>query len=121
MAKSKRDAVTGLQWGIVIVSILVTPVAMHANSILALSGPRWPLILYPFVQIVRSPGMNVPADLATPTAQWITYLQFPVYGLLVAKLSRSVGFLVGLGAAVLLHCVGMGIAYFLAHAHNLGF
>lgn len=121
MAKSKRDSLTGLHWGVVILSILATPVAIHAASILALSGPSGLTMLYPFVQIVRSPGMRVPADLANTTAQWIMYLQFPLYGLLAAKLMRPLGAAIGLGAVAMLHCVGIGIAYFLAHAQNLRF
>jgi hypothetical protein len=118
---AKRDSVSGLQWGVVILGILATPVAIHAASILALYGPGELMMLYPFVQIVRSPGMNVPADLANTTAQWIMYLQFPLYGVLAAKLMRPLGATIALGAAAMLHCVGMAVAYFLAHAQNLGF
>lgn len=121
MAKNKRDSITGLQWGLVILSIVVTPVAVHAASILALSGPSGLMLLYPLVQIVKSPGMNVPADIANTTAQWIMYLQFPLYGILAAKLMRPLGAAIGLGAAAMLHCVGIAIAYFLGHVQNLRF
>lgn len=121
MAKSKRDPLTGLQWSVVILSILLTPVAIHAASVLSLSGSSGLTLLYPFVQIVKSPGMNVPADIANTAAQWIMYLQFPLYGVLAAKLMRPLGTAIALGVAAALHCVGIGIAYFLAHAQNLGF
>jgi hypothetical protein len=121
MAKAKRDYVTGLQWGVFILSVLATPIAIHAVNVLALSGPSGPTMLYPFMQIVKSPCMSVPADLASTATQWIMYLQFPLYGVLVAKLIRPVGLWVGLGAAALLHCLGIGAAYYLAHAQNLRF
>lgn len=121
MVKSKRDSMTGLQWGLVILGIVATPIAIHAASVLALSGPNGLMLLYPFAQIVRSPEMNVPADAASVTAQWIMYLQFPLYGLLAAKLMRHLGAAIALAAAAMLHCVGMTIAYFLAHAQNLSF
>jgi hypothetical protein len=121
MTKAKRDPVAGLQWGVFILSVLATPVAIHAASVMALSGPDGMTLLYPFVQIVRSPGMRVPQDLASSVSQWIMYLQFPLYGLLAAKLTRPVGVVVGLGAAGLVHCLGIGVAYFLAHAQNLRF
>jgi len=121
MAKSKRDSITGLQWGLVVLSIVATPVAIHAASVLALSGPTGLMLLYPFVQIVKSPGMNVPADMANTTAQWIMYLQFPLYGVLAAKLMRPLGATIAVSVAAALHCVGIGIAYLLAHAQNLRF
>jgi hypothetical protein len=120
LVKQKRDVVTGLQWGVFIFSVLATPVAIHAASILALSGPDELMMLFPFVQIVKSPGMRIPADLANITAQWIMYLQFPLYGLIAAKVMRSMG-AVGVGAAVALHCIGIAIAYLLAHSQNLRF
>lgn len=121
MVKQKRDLATGLQWGVFIFSVLATPVAIHAASILALSGPDELMMLFPFVQIVKSPAMRIPADLANITAQWIMYLQFPLYGLVAAKVMRPLGVAVGVGAAAALHCIGIAIAYFLAHSQNLRF
>jgi hypothetical protein len=121
MAKGRTDSVTGLQWAVFLLGILVTPIAIHAASVMALSGPEGPTLLYPFVQIVKAPAMKVPADLANSVSQWIMYLQFPLYGLLAARLLRLLGVAVGVGAAALLHCIGIGIVYLLTQAQNLRF
>lgn len=119
MAREKMDFVTSLQWGVVLLGILATPIALHVASVVALSGPDGLTMLYPFAQIVRSPGMKVPADLAGSTAQVMMYLQFPLYALVTAKLIRPLGVLVGLGASGLIHCAGIAVVFFLSHAQNL--
>lgn len=107
-----------LAWSPVILGILVTPVAIHMASIMALSGPGALTMLYPYVQIVKSPALNVPGEFAYPIAQWLMYLQFPLYGLAMAMIMRVKGFWVGLNAVIFLHAAGVGVAYLLAHMQN---
>lgn len=63
--------------------IAITPLAMHAASILALEGPKAFALLYPWVMVVRSPALHLWSELAGSLSQWIMKLQFPVYGLLM--------------------------------------
>jgi hypothetical protein len=118
MAKTKKNSAVWMQLSVVALGILVTPVALHAASILALSGPDGLMLLFPFVQILKSPVLRLSFDLANPVAQWIMYLQFPVYGVLLALISRSKGAWAALGVVVLIHAIGIGLVYMLMYLQN---
>lgn len=98
--------------------IAMTPVALRAASILALSGTAGLTLLYPFVQIVQNPVLHGVNGLGDLLAQWIMYLQFPVYGLLMARITRSKGFWIALNVVVIIHAAGIGLAYLLTHFQN---
>jgi len=76
-------------WIPFILGIVMTPVALRAASILALSGPGGMTLLYPFVQILQNPLLHGANGLADPVAQGIMYLQFPIYGLIMARIIPS--------------------------------
>lgn len=86
-AKAGRGGWTSL-WPLV-VCIAVTPFAVHFASILALEGPKAFALLYPWVEVVRSPALHLPPDSLDSFSQWIIYLQFPVYGLLMTVTFRA--------------------------------
>jgi hypothetical protein len=116
MAKKKRGS-NWLAFVPLVVGILVTPVALSAASVMALSGPDALTMLYPWVLVVKSPVLALPTAFAISISQWLMYLQFPLYGLVMFWL-RGRGFLVAFGAAALLHVVGIGAAILLAHMSN---
>lgn len=118
--RGKRRRKSGSAWAWIpfILAVAMTPVALRAASILALSGTGGLLLLYPFVQIVQNPVLQVPAGLADSAAQWFMYLQFPVYGLLMTRIIRSKGFWIALNVVVALHGAGIGLAYLLQHFQN---
>lgn len=105
-------------WIPFILAVAMTPVALRAASVLALSGTGGLMLLFPFVQIVQNPVLPVPGGLAGLVAQCIMYLQFPIYGLLMARIIRSKGFWIALNVVVAIHAVGVGVAYLLAHFQN---
>lgn len=107
-----------LLWLSLALGIAATPFALHAASVMALSGPGGLRLLYPFVQIVRSPLLMIPAAFGNPVSQWFMFLQFPLYGLVLGVLWRDRNFLVGLGVALCLHFAGILIAVILAHFEN---
>jgi hypothetical protein len=117
-AARKKSSGSWLAWVPLLVGIAAIPVAFRAASILVLSGTDALTLLYPFVQIVKSPVLKVPGEIANPVAQWAMYLQFPVYGLLMTRLLRTRSFLTAIGAAVFLHGAGILVAHLLAHAQN---
>ncbi|MGC2162959.1 MAG: hypothetical protein WA634_13675, partial [Silvibacterium sp.] len=107
MAKTKKSSSFWVSLFPLLVGILVTPLALHMAGVLTLSGPDAMTFLYPWVQVVRSPVLHVTADIAIPVAQWIMYLQFPVYGLAMTWIllrSRRSG--LALMVAVALHVGG---------------
>jgi len=118
MAKKTKGSFSWFQWVPLAVGIVMTPVALRAASIMALSGPESLTLLYPWVDMVKSTVFQMPADFSTSIADWVMYLQFPVYGLLMSRLLRNRGFWVALGVVALLHVVGIGVAILLAHMEN---
>lgn len=105
-------------WIPCVLGIAMTPVALRAASILALSGTAGLTLLYPFVQIVQNSVLHGANGLADPLAQLIMYLQFPVYGFIMARTIRSKGFWVALNVVIAIHGAGIGLAYLFAHFQN---
>lgn len=72
-----------------IVCVAVTPFAVRSASILALAGPKAFALLYPWVEVVRSPALHLPPAWLDSLSQWIIYLQFPLYGALMTLTFRA--------------------------------
>ena len=120
-AKGNRRRKGGSGWAAwtpFVLGIVMTPVALRAASILALSGTGGLMLLYPFVQIVQNPVLHGAGGLADPLAQGIMYLQFPVYGLIMARITKSRGFWVAFNVVVAIHGAGVVLAYLFAHFQN---
>jgi hypothetical protein len=117
MAKRKNNS----SWWVLlplVVGVLVTPATLRMASIMALSGVDALTMLYPWVEVVKSPVLGGFADTAIPLAQWVMYLQFPVYGLMMSWLLRSRSFLTGLTAVIFLHIGGIAAAFLMGYLHN---
>lgn len=119
--RGKRRRKSGPGWSAwvpFLFALAMTPVALRAASVLALSGGGGLLLLFPFVQIVQNPVLRISEAISDPVAQWIMYLQFPVYGLLMARILRSKGLWIALNVIVLIHGAGIGLGYLLEHFQN---
>ena len=98
-----------------LVCCALAPFAVQAASILALEGPKAFALLYPWVEVVRSPALHVaPAKLET-LSQWIMYLQFPVYGLLMTLASRGGRYLRSFIVGLVAHFSGLFLVVLLAY------
>jgi hypothetical protein len=88
--KSKKGAAWSWKglWPLV-VCLIITPFAVRAASILALEGPKAFALVYPWVEVARSPALHVPPEWVDGLSQWIIYLQYPVYGLLMTLTYRD--------------------------------
>lgn len=91
---------------------------MQAASILALEGPRAFALLYPWVEVVRSPALHLPP--AWPLSQWIIYLQFPVYGLLMMLTFRAGKYLRAFTIGLIAHFSGLFLVVVLAYLAQKG-
>jgi hypothetical protein len=117
MAKAKRESSGFVAWLPFVVGILLTPAALRAASVMALSGADALTALFPWAQVINAAVLHLPADVAMSTSQLLMYLQFPIYGLIMVKL-RERGFVIGLGAVALLHVLGAVAAIILGHMSN---
>lgn len=93
----------------VVVGILVTPIALHAADVLALSGPGALAALFPWTELLRVPLLSISADAAGSIGQYLMYLQFPVYGLVMYWIMRKRSFGVALLVVAFFH-VGCVVA-----------
>jgi hypothetical protein len=72
-----------------VVCLAIMPFAVRAAGILALEGPKAFALVYPWVEVVRSPALHVPSEWLDGLSQWIIYLQYPCYGVLMTLTFRS--------------------------------
>jgi len=122
-AKRKPAGSKGTSLLIIIAGILSIPFGLWGAGILALSGPTAMAMLYPFVALVKLASPHIPGINATPLAQWLMYLQFPLYGIFMARIYRYRGFWIALNAVIWLHILAWLLAAILMHVQNpyLGF
>lgn len=97
------------------ICLIITPFAIHGASILALEGPKPLALLFPWVEVVSSPLLQLSAAVVSRLSQWTLYLQFPLYGLIMTVAWRDDkpgrAFTTGLIA----HFIGLVLAVSLAY------
>jgi hypothetical protein len=115
--KKKKAAARGgwLTWWPLLLGILVTPLTVRAAGVMALAGPDALRMLYPYVQLVQSHLLGFPAEITGTLSQAMMYLQFPLYGLLMALVLRAKGLLPAVLATAVVHFGAVGIVVALAH------
>lgn len=118
MAKKKKDSRSWLVWFPIMLGIVVTPMAIRAGSVMAIAGPGALAVFYPWMQIVRNPLLEVPGWIADPAAQWLMYLQFPLYGLLMTRIWYTRRFFPALSIVIFVHAAGIFLAFVLAFLQN---
>jgi hypothetical protein len=113
--KKKKSSNPLLAWWPLLLGIAVTPFTVHAASIVALAGPGALMALYPYVLLLKHPALGLSTQLANNLSQWMMYLQFPLYGLLMSLILRSKNLLTALGAGVAVHLVAVLIVVTISH------
>jgi hypothetical protein len=116
MAKKKRGSFL-LAALPLIIGILITPLALQAASVMAMSGPDALTALFPWSEMLKVPMLQIPLDVSMPSSQLLMYLQFPAYGLVMVWL-RERSLLVAFGVVALVHMAGVIAAILLAHVVN---
>ena len=102
--KSVRDWTAVLP---LLLGILITPLALRSASILALEGPKAFALLYPWVEVLRSRALHLPAELVGNASEWMMYLQFPLYGLMIMLTWRARRYLRAFIIGLVLHFSGL--------------
>jgi hypothetical protein len=112
--KRKKPKTTPLLWlWPVLVGLLVTPFAVRAASVLALSGPAALKILFPFVAFLQAHWTPSLAGGLEHYASWAMWVQFPAYGLLAAPAGRAIGISRALLLVLALHIAAVAAALLL--------
>ncbi|HTD55220.1 MAG TPA: hypothetical protein VK670_07545 [Silvibacterium sp.] len=101
-------------WWPLLLGIAVTPFAIHAASIMALAGPGALATLYPWVLLLKNPALGPGGGLGDNVSQLLMYIQFPLYGLLMALILRSKSLWFSLGIAAGLHCLAIAAVFLLS-------
>lgn len=112
MARKKRGARKSVHRGWtalipLLLGIVLTPFALRTASIVALAGPKPFALLYPWVEVIRSPALHLPGAWIGSLSEWMMYLQFPLYGLVAALTWRAGRYLRAFIIALALHFSGL--------------
>lgn len=114
--KKKKKPSGWWTWWPLLLGILVTPLTVRAAGVMALAGPDALRTLYPYVLLLQSHALGLPGELANAFSQGMMYLQFPLYGLLMALVLRRRSLAAAVITAVLVHFAGVAVVLALAHA-----
>lgn len=116
--RKKRSAGKSAGWKALIpllLCLVLTPFAVQSASILALEGPKAFALLFPWVEVVRSPALHVPPAWLGTLSQWIIYLQFPAYGVLMSLTFRAGRYLRAFIIGLIVHFSGLLAVVVLAY------
>lgn len=117
----KKKAGGWLPWWPLLLGILVTPFAVKAATVMALTGPDGLRVLYPWMLLPKLHLFGLGDPVADAISEGMMYLQFPLYGLLgVISLRRNGGggwkgatsAMVQIG---ILHLVALGLLFVAGH------
>ena len=117
---AKRKKIGGwINFAPIVVGLLVTPVALRSAGVLALSGQGALTVLYPWAELLRSPLFAISAGIVDSFGQWVMYLQFPIYGLVMTWILRKRSFGAALMVVVIFHAMGAAAVYGLDYLQNV--
>jgi hypothetical protein len=110
--KSRKKRTSGwIAWWPLILGIAVTPFAVKAATLMALTGPDGLRVLYPWMLIPKLHFLHLGDSFGDSVSQAMMYLQFPLYGLFAMFVHRWKG----AGAAVLqlllLHLLAIALVF----------
>ncbi len=99
----------------VLIGIAITPFTVRLAGVLALEGPKAFALLYPWFDVLRSRVLHSPADLVGHAYQYMLYLQFPLYGLLMTLTFRAGRHLRAIIIGLSVHFTGLILVIVLAY------
>jgi hypothetical protein len=108
--KSRKKQNSGwIAWWPVILGIAVTPFAVKAATLMALTGPDGLRLLYPWMLIPKLHFLGLSDSLVDTLSQAMMYLQFPLYGVLAMLIHRWRGAGAAILQLTLLHLLAVGL------------
>jgi hypothetical protein len=112
----KKQTSSWLMWWPVILGIAVTPFAVKAATLMALTGPDGLRLLYPWMLIPKLHFLGLSDSLGNAISQAMMYLQFPLYGLMGMLIHRSKGSAAAILQVALIHLLAVGLLFVAAHS-----
>lgn len=112
----KKQTSSWLTWWPLILGIAVTPCAVKAATLMALTGPDGLRLLYPWMLIPKIHLLGLSDSLSNGISQAMMYLQFPLYGVIAMLIHRSKGALTAVFLLALLHLLAVGLLFVAAHS-----
>jgi hypothetical protein len=116
--KKKKDASPLLVWWPLLLGVAVTPLTVHAASIMAIAGPSALMMLYPYVLLLKEPAFGLSGELGNNLSQLMIYLQFPLYGLAMALTLRSKSLWSAILTAAVMHVAAVLVLFLIGHMHG---
>ena len=114
--KSRKKQTSGwLAWWPVILGIAVTPFAVKAATLMALTGPDGLRLLYPWMLIPKLHFLGLSDSLGNAISQAMMYLQFPLYGIIAMIIHRYKGAVAAILQLALIHALAVGLLFVAAH------
>ena len=113
-SRKKQKSGRWLAWWPLILGVVITPFAVRAAGILALTGPEALRMLYPFALLPAEHAVGLHESLADAASQAMMYLQFPLYGLLTMLVMRWKRTGIALLVVAGLHLAGVASLWLLA-------
>ncbi len=115
--KSRKKQTSGwLTWWPVILGIAVTPFAVKAATLMALTGPDGLRVLYPWMLLPKLHFLGLSGSLGDKVSQAMMYLQFPLYGLIAMLIHRAKGALPAILQVAVIHLLAVGLLFVTAHS-----
>jgi hypothetical protein len=111
----KKQTAGWLAWWPLILGIAVTPFAVKAATLMALTGPDGLRLLYPWMLIPKLHVLGLSDSLGNGISQAMMYLQFPLYGVVAMLMHRSKGPISAILLLALVHLVPVGLLFVAAH------
>jgi hypothetical protein len=114
--KSRKKRASGwLEWWPLILGIALTPFAVKAATLMALTGPDGLRLLYPWMLVPKLHLLGLSDSLGNGISQGMMYLQFPLYGLVAMLIHRSKGAVPAILVLALVHLLAVGLLFVAAH------
>ncbi|AXC09823.1 hypothetical protein ACPOL_0446 [Acidisarcina polymorpha] len=115
--KSRKKQSPGwIAWWPLLVGIAVTPIAVKAATLMALTGPDALRLLYPWMLVPKLHFLALSDSLGDTLSQAMMYLQFPLYGVFAMFIHRSKGAAAAILWLTLLHLMAVGLIFVAAHS-----
>jgi hypothetical protein len=110
--KSRRKQSSAwMAWWPVVLGIAVTPFAVKAATLMALTGPDALRLLYPWALVPKLHFLGLADSFGDAVSQAMMYLQFPIYGVCAMLIHRFKGTGAVVFQLALAHLFAVGLVF----------